>query len=105
MKWIYLVTSIPRTYDTNSLTNSLLSQYRLTASGIGLGTAYSLKYKKGLIPMIAAGAIGSTCDLVYGYLVECAQFTNNTNNNDTDTDNNDTPNINSNSKSNEKYFK
>ena len=52
--------------------------------------------------MIAAGAIGSTCDLVYGYLVECAQFTNNTNNNDTDTD---TPNINSNSKSNEKYFK
>ena len=84
----------------------MLSQYRLTASGIGLGTAYSLKYKKGLIPMIAAGAIGSTCDLVYGYLVECAQFTNNTNNNnDNDTDNNDTPNINSNSKSNEKYFK
>ena len=54
--------------------------------------------------MIAAGAIGSTCDLVYGYLVECAQFTNNTNNNDNN-DNNDTPNINSNSKSNEKYFK
>jgi hypothetical protein len=72
----------------------LLSQYRLTASGIGLGTAYSLKYKKGLIPMIAAGAIGSTCDLVYGYLIECAQFTNNDNND------NDKPNI-----SNEKYFK
>lgn len=24
--------------------------------------------------MIAAGAIGTTADLVYGYLVECAEF-------------------------------
>jgi hypothetical protein len=54
---------------------SLLSQYRLCAAGIGLGTAYTLKYKKGLVPMIAAGAIGTTADMVYGYLVECAQFT------------------------------
>jgi hypothetical protein len=89
-------------YFPYEFTNSLLSQYRLTASGIGLGTAYSLKYKKGLIPMIAAGATGTTCDLVYGYLIECAQFTKNTNNDNND---NDTPNINSNSKSNEKYFK
>lgn len=57
--------------------------------------------------MIAAGAIGTTCDLVYGYLIECAQFTNNTatTNNNNDNDNDTTPNINSNSKSNEKYFK
>jgi len=60
-----------------TLTDCLLSQYRLCAVGIGSGTAYTLKYKKGLIPMIAAGAVGSTADLVYGYLVECAQFTNN----------------------------
>jgi hypothetical protein len=53
---------------------SLLSQYRLCAAGIGLGTAYSLRYKKGLIPMIAAGAIGTTADMVYGYLVECSQY-------------------------------
>jgi hypothetical protein len=54
--------------------NSLLSQYRLCAAGIGLGTAYSLRYKKGLVPMVAAGAIGTTADMVYGYLVECAEF-------------------------------
>lgn len=53
---------------------SLLSQYRLCAAGIGLGTAYSLRYKKGLVPMVAAGAIGTTADMVYGYLVECADF-------------------------------
>ena len=54
--------------------NSLLSQYRLCAAGIGLGTAYSLKYKKGLAPMIAAGAVGTTADMVYAYLVECAHL-------------------------------
>lgn len=27
--------------------------------------------------MIAAGAVGTTADLVYGYLVECAHLTNN----------------------------
>ena len=43
---------------------SLLSQYRLCAAGLGLGTAYSLKYKKGLVPMIAAGAVGTTADMV-----------------------------------------
>eukprot|EP00533_Pseudo-nitzschia_delicatissima_P015074 CAMPEP_0197276910 /NCGR_PEP_ID=MMETSP1432-20130617/16174_1 /TAXON_ID=44447 /ORGANISM="Pseudo-nitzschia delicatissima, Strain UNC1205" /LENGTH=102 /DNA_ID=CAMNT_0042743033 /DNA_START=51 /DNA_END=359 /DNA_ORIENTATION=+ len=58
-----------------SLTDCLLSQYRLCAAGIGLGTAYSLKYKKGLAPMIAAGAVGTTADMVYAYLVECSEFT------------------------------
>ena len=42
----------------------MLSQYRMCAAGIGLGTAYSLKYKKGLVPMIAAGAVGTTVDMV-----------------------------------------
>jgi hypothetical protein len=42
----------------------MLSQYRLCAAGIGLGTAYSLKYKKGLVPMVAAGAVGTTADMV-----------------------------------------
>jgi hypothetical protein len=50
---------------------SLLSQYRFSAAGIGLGTAYTLKYKKGLIPMIAAGAVGTTADMAYGFLVAC----------------------------------
>ncbi len=58
----------------NHCQHSLLSQYRLCAAGIGLGTAYSLRYKKGLVPMVAAGAIGTTADMVYGYLVECAHF-------------------------------
>jgi len=47
-----------------SFTDCLLSQYRLCAAGIGLGTAYSLKFKKGLVPMIAAGAVGTTADMV-----------------------------------------
>lgn len=42
----------------------MLSQYRLCAAGIGLGTAYALKYKKGLAPMIAAGAVGTSADMV-----------------------------------------
>jgi hypothetical protein len=53
---------------------SLLSQYRFSAAGVGLGTAYSLRYKKGFIPMIAAGAVGTSVDMIYGYLVECAKF-------------------------------
>ena len=54
--------------------DSLLSQYRFTAAGVGLGTAYALRYKKGFGPMVVAGAAGTTADLLYGYLVECAQF-------------------------------
>ncbi|VEU37262.1 unnamed protein product [Pseudo-nitzschia multistriata] len=68
-----------------SLTDCLLSQYRLCAAGIGLGTAYSLKFKKGLVPMIAAGAVGTTADMVYGYLVECAHLTKSAENNDNPT--------------------
>jgi len=64
--------------EEESLTGCLLAQYRLCAAGIGFGTAYSLKYKKGLVPMIAAGAVGTTADMVYAYLVECARFTNST---------------------------
>lgn len=56
------------------MTSSLLSQYRLCAAGVAMGTAYSLKYKKGLVPMIAAGAVGTTADMVYAYLVECSEF-------------------------------
>jgi hypothetical protein len=67
-------TTRPRLVPFSSEILSLLSQYRLCAAGIGLGTAYSLRYKKGVIPMVAAGAIGSTADMVYGYLVECSQF-------------------------------
>ena len=52
----------------------MLSQFRLSVAGVGLGTAYSLKYKAGLAPMIAAGALGTSADLIYGYLVECAHF-------------------------------
>jgi hypothetical protein len=54
--------------------SSLLSQYRLCAAGVGLGTAYALKYKRGFVPMIAAGAVGTSADMIYGYLVECADF-------------------------------
>ncbi len=53
---------------------SLLSQYRFCAAGVGLGTAYALRYKKGIIPMVAAGAIGTSVDMVYGLFVECAQY-------------------------------
>jgi N-acetylglutamate synthase-like GNAT family acetyltransferase len=56
------------TNQPNKQTNSLLSRYRLCAAGIGLGTAYSLKYKKGLSPMIAAGAVGTTVDMVSEHL-------------------------------------
>ena len=59
--------------------DSLLSQYRFSAAGVGLGTAYALRYKKGFVPMIAAGAIGTTADMVYGFLVECADFRENSN--------------------------
>lgn len=52
----------------------MLSQFRLSVAGVGLGTAYSLKYKAGFAPMIAAGAVGTSADLIYGYLVECAKF-------------------------------
>lgn len=57
----------------------------MTAGGIGLGTAYSLRYKKGLVPMVAAGAVGTTADLVYGYLVSCQQYRVDNNNNDNST--------------------
>lgn len=53
---------------------SLLSQYIYTAAGVGLGTAYALRYKKGFVPMVAAGAVGTSADLAYGYFVACAKF-------------------------------
>ena len=68
-----------------------MSQYRMTAGSIGLGTAYSLKYKKGVIPMIAAGAVGTTADLVYGYLVECVHYRTNNGGNDNNGNGNQTP--------------
>ena len=63
-----------RNSDERRKTGSLLSQYRFCAGAVGLGTAYALKYKKGVIPMVAAGAVGTTVDMLYGYFVECAEF-------------------------------
>jgi hypothetical protein len=57
-----------------SLFFSLLSRYRFCAAGVGLGIAYTLRYKKGFVPMLAAGAVGTSVDMIYGYLVECAEF-------------------------------
>jgi hypothetical protein len=34
-----------------------------------IGTAYTLRYKKGFVPMV-----GTSVDRIYGYLVECAEF-------------------------------
>ena len=50
---------------------SLLSQYRLCAGGVLGGAAYGIKYRKGIIPMVAAGVAGTLADLVYGYLESC----------------------------------
>lgn len=76
-------TGIETQDEPSSLTDCLLSQYRLCAAGVAGGTAYSLKYKKGsLLPMLAAGTVGSIGDLVYGYLVECSQFTKKENDNE-----------------------
>jgi hypothetical protein len=67
---------LPNTQHNNKKHDlqSLLSQYRFCAAGIGLGTAYALRYKKGLLPMAVAGAMGTSVDMIYGYLVECAEF-------------------------------
>jgi hypothetical protein len=51
----------------------LLSQYHFCAGGVGLGVAYSLKYKKGLIPMVAAGVGGTLADLIWGRVVACKE--------------------------------
>ena len=59
---------------THDFLSSLLGQHRYFAAGVGLGTAYSLRYKKGIIPMVAAGAIGTSADMLYGVFVECANF-------------------------------
>jgi hypothetical protein len=50
---------------------SLLSQYRLCAGGVLAGAAYGIKYRKGIMPMVAAGISGSLADLIYGYLEAC----------------------------------
>ena len=46
----------------------------MTAGGIGLGTAYAFRYKKGFLPMVMAGAVGSSADMIYGYGVACQQY-------------------------------
>jgi hypothetical protein len=60
-------------YSIPSLLHSLLSQYRFCAGGVGLGAAYAIRMKKGAMPMVVAGAVGSVADLVYGYSVACFQ--------------------------------
>lgn len=54
-----------------ALANCLLAQYKLCASGLAIGVAYSLKTKKGIIPVVGLGVAGTMADLVYGYTVEC----------------------------------
>mmetsp|Transcript_8917 Transcript_8917/g.16230 ORF Transcript_8917/g.16230 Transcript_8917/m.16230 type:complete len:80 (+) Transcript_8917:195-434(+) len=56
-----------------ALSQCLLSQYRLCAAGLGLGAAYTIKYKKGALPFVVGGVIGSASDLVYGLLKECSE--------------------------------
>ena len=53
--------------------NSILSQYRFCAGGIGLGAAYAIKNSKGPLPMVAAGIAGTVGDLIYGYYQACAK--------------------------------
>lgn len=54
-----------------ALSTCLLSQYRLCAGGVLAGAAYGIKYRKGIMPMVAAGVSGSVADLIYGYLQSC----------------------------------
>jgi hypothetical protein len=41
-----------------ALANCLLAQYKLCASGLAVGVAYSLKTKKGIIPVVGLGVAG-----------------------------------------------
>ena len=52
---------------------SILSQYRFCAGGVGLGAAYAIKNSKGPLPMVAAGVAGTVGDLIYGYYQACSK--------------------------------
>mmetsp|Transcript_3640 Transcript_3640/g.5023 ORF Transcript_3640/g.5023 Transcript_3640/m.5023 type:complete len:95 (-) Transcript_3640:135-419(-) len=68
-------TSTPEEVNpSEALSNCILSQYRLCAAGLGLGTAYGLKYsKRALIPMAVGGVVGTVSDYMYGYMIACSK--------------------------------
>mmetsp|Transcript_34380 Transcript_34380/g.79361 ORF Transcript_34380/g.79361 Transcript_34380/m.79361 type:complete len:87 (+) Transcript_34380:127-387(+) len=53
------------------LANCLLSQYRFCMAGVGIGVAHGIRSKKGAMPMVVGGLLGSVADLFYGYSVAC----------------------------------
>jgi hypothetical protein len=73
--------SVSNNNSNEDFSNCLLSQYRLCISGLGLGTAYGLKYSKGKLPMVVGGVAGSLGDFLYGYYVACVQHSPQTNEN------------------------
>mmetsp|Transcript_53482 Transcript_53482/g.79870 ORF Transcript_53482/g.79870 Transcript_53482/m.79870 type:complete len:110 (-) Transcript_53482:617-946(-) len=56
-----------------ALTDCLLSQYKVCATGVAAGTIYTLRNKKGLAPMLVAGAGGTVVDMFYGYYQACSK--------------------------------
>ena len=61
---------------SESLSRCLLSQYTFCVAGLGLGVAHALKHKKGMMPMVVGGVLGSLSDLTYGLLVGCKEQVN-----------------------------
>lgn len=47
-----------KTSSAEALSNCLLTQYKLCASGLALGVVYSLKSKKGIVPVVGLGVVG-----------------------------------------------
>lgn len=62
---------IDKMSSSESLSQCLLSQYTFCVAGIGLGVARALKYKKGMMPMVIGGVLGSLSDLTYGLSIGC----------------------------------
>jgi len=66
-----LLCSVVVLTHTSCSLSSLLSQYRFCTAGVGLGAAYGIRSKTGIMPMVAGGVAGTLADLVYGYTVAC----------------------------------
>lgn len=62
----------PSLTPAEALSQCLLSRYTFCAAGIGFGVAYAIKTKKGLMPMVIGGFLGTVADLAYGYQIGCA---------------------------------
>lgn len=60
------------------LTQCLLCQYRFCAAGVAGGASYSVlrraTIRPSAWPMLAGGFVGTLCDFVFGYFVECAHL-------------------------------